>query len=278
MTEALRAMDDAALTAALGSLGEAVAWPQPRLTPDGPDLATRVRARIVAEPPRARQRRWSPFAPARRALLLATVALVVLAAVAGAVAFGVPGIRLIFGDPGGTPPPVVATPAASPTGSAEPAGSSLELGELVDVATAAQRAGFPVSLPGDPALGAPDAVWLSHRDEVALIWAPTDDLPPTTESDIGLLIMQFKGSVSPEPIGKIISSGTTVEPVRIADGGYWIAGDPHIYFYISPEGQHVDEGRRWVGDALIWQDGEMTYRIETSLGKDAAIRIAESLR
>lgn len=270
-------MTDDELAAALGSLVPAVAWPEPQLAPGGADLASRVRARIVAVAPRPARRGWSSFAPARRALVLAIVALVVLAAVAGAVAFGVPGIRLIFGDPGGTPPPAVATPAATLSGSGQPAGSSLQLGELVDAATAAEHAGFPVLLPTDPALGAPDAVYVSGRDEVALVWAPTDELPPTVQSDIGLLIMQFRGSVSPEPIGKIISSGTTVEPVRIADGGYWIAGDPHTYFYISPEGQHVDEGRRWVGDALIWQDGEMTYRIETSLGKDAAIRIAESL-
>jgi hypothetical protein len=280
----LRAMSDNDLGAALGALAPAVAWPAARLAPDGPDLATRIRARIAAEPPRVAGGRWFSFGPARRALVLAIVALVVLAAVAAAVAFGVPGIRLIFGDPGGTPPPAVATPAPSATGSARPAGSeppagsSLDLGERVDPATAAERAGFPVKLPADPALGAPDAVYVSGRDEVAVVWAPTDDLPPTIESDIGLLIMQFRGSVSPEPIGKIIGSGTEVEPVRIGDGGYWIDGDPHTYFYISPEGNHVEENRRWVGDALIWQDGEMTYRIETSLGKDAAIRIAESLQ
>jgi len=274
----LRAMPDDELGAALGALAPAVAWPAPRLAADGPDLATRVRARIVAEPPHAAPRGWFSFGPARRALVLAIVALVVLAAVAGAVAFGVPGIRLIFGDPGGTPPPAVATLAPTPTGSAPPAGSSLDLGERVDPETAAERAGFPVRLPADPALGAPDAVYVSGRDEVALVWAPTDELPPTIESDIGLLLMQFRGSVSPEPIGKIIGSGTTVEPVRIADGGYWIDGDPHTYFYVSPDGDLVEENRRWVGDALIWQDGEMTYRIETSLGKDAAIRIAESLQ
>jgi hypothetical protein len=272
-------MNDDELGATLGSLASAVAWPQPQLAPGGPDLATRVRARIVAEPSRPARRGWLSFAPARRALVLAVVALVVLAAVAGAVAFGVPGIRLIFGDPGGTPPPAVATPAPSPTGSAEPAGSSLDLGELVDAATASERAGFPVRLPADPALGAPESVWLSNRDEVALVWAPTDDLPPTIESDIGLLVMQFRGSVTPEPIGKMISTGTVVEPVQLEDGSaYWISGDPHVFFYMSPDGEHIDEGRRWVGDALIWQRAEMTYRIETSLGKDAAIRIAESLQ
>jgi hypothetical protein len=271
-------MNDDELSAALASLTSDVAWPQPQLAPGGPDIALRVRARIVAEPPRPARRGWSSFAPARRALVLAIVALILLAAVAGAVAFGVPGIRLIFGDPGGTPPPAVATPAPTPTGSVPPAGSSIPLGQRVDAAELEERAEFPVRFPDDPLLGAPDATYLSNRGEVALVWAPTDDLPPTIESDIGLLIMQFRGSVSPEPIGKIISSGTTVEPVRIADGGYWIEGDPHTYFYISPDGEHVEEGRRWVGDALIWQDGEMTYRIETSLGKDAAVRIAESLQ
>ena len=57
-----------------------------------------------------------------------------------------------------------------------------------------------------------------ERDEVALVWAPSDDLPPTVEPDIGLLIMQFRGSVTPEPIGKIIGAGTVVEPVRVGDG------------------------------------------------------------
>ena len=270
-------LSDDELGAALSGLAPAVAWPEARLAPDGPDLATRVRARLVAAtPPARRGSTWR----LRPALVLAIVALLVLAAVAGAVAFGVPGIRLIFGDPGGTPPPAVASPTAPATGGASvpPAGSSLDLGEQVEPATLADRVDFPVLFPTDSALGAPDAAYVSSRDEVALVWAPSDELPPTVESDIGLLIMQFRGSVSPEPIGKIISSGTVVEPVRIGEGsGYWITGNPHVYFYMSPEGEHIEEGRRWVGDALIWQRGDQTYRIETSLGRDAAIRIAESL-
>ena len=160
-----------------------------------------------------------------------------------------------------------------------PAGSSLDLGERVDPAAAEERVHFPVLLPTDPALGAPDAAYVSERDEVALVWGPRDDLPPTVESDIGLLIMQFRGSVSPEPIGKIIGSGTSR---RAGPHGRRLraTGSPGIRTCSStcrPTGEHIDEGRRWVGDALIWQRGDMTYRIETSLGRDAAIRIAESL-
>ena len=267
---------DDELGAALRGLVPAVAWPDARLAPDGPDLATRVRARLVAAPPARRRSSWR----LRPALVLAIVALLVLAAVAGAVAFGVPGIRLIFGDPGASSPPAVASPTAPASGgaSAPPAGSSIDLGEQVDPATLADRVDFPVVLPSDPALGPPDAAYVSRRDEVALVWAPSDDLPPTVEPDIGLLIMQFRGSVTPEPIGKMIASGTVVEPVQVGDGaGYWITGDPHVFFYMSPEGEHMEEGRRWVGDALIWQRGAQTYRIETSLGRDEAIRIAESL-
>lgn len=270
-------LSDDELGAALRGLAPAVAWPNARLAPDGPDIATRVRGRLVAAPPSRRGSGWR----LRPALVLALVALFVLAAVAGAVAFGVPGIRLIFGDPGASPPPAIASPTAPATGgaSAPPPGSSIDLGEQVDPATLGDRVDFPVLFPSDSALGGPDAAYVSERDEVALVWAPSDDLPPTVEPDIGLLIMEFRGSVTPEPIGKIIGSGTDVEPVRVGDGsGFWITGDPHVFFYMSPDGQHIEEGRRWVGDALIWQRGAQTYRIETSLGRDAAVRIAESLQ
>jgi len=256
------------LTAAIESLGSAVAWPEPRLAAGGPDLATRVRARLVARPAAVGRPR-----PLRWVVVLAVALLVLLAAVATAAVLGVPGIRLIFGDPGGNPPPAVASPSIGAQ-----TGAGLGLGDSVPVSQLEERAGFPVRIPGDPGLGPPDGSYVSDRDEVALVWAPTDALPPTIEPDVGLLLMQFRGSVSPEPIGKIISSGTTVEPVRLGDGpAYWISGDPHVYFYIDPDGRFIEEGRRWVGDALIWQQGELTYRIETSLGRDAAVRIAESL-
>ena len=121
-----------------------------------------------------------------------------------------------------------------------PAGSSLDLGERVDPAAAEERVHFPVLLPADPVLGAPDAAYVSERDEVALVWGPRDDLPPTVESDIGLLIMQFKGSVSPEPIGKIISSGTIVEPVRMREGSGYLdyRRSAHLLLHVARRRAH----------------------------------------
>ena len=141
-----------------------------------------------------------------------------------------PGIRLIFGDPGGTPPPAVASPTAPATNgaSAPPAGSSIDLGEQVDPASLADRVDFPVLFPSDPALGPPDAAYVSGRDEVALVWAPSDDLPPTVESDIGLLIMQFRGiRVARTDRQDHQFRDRSSSPSGSREGsGYWISGDP----------------------------------------------------
>jgi hypothetical protein len=267
---------DADLATALGGLAGTLDWPVARPAAGGPDLATRVRARIVASPPVPARRRLSWW-PARRALVLAIVALLVLATVAAAVVFGVPGIRLVFSEPPGSPPATVA-PGSSPSVPPGAPGSSLDLGDPVALDALDGRAPFPVRVPADPAVGEPAAAYVSDRGEVSLVWAPGEALPATVDPGIGLLLMEFRGTVEPAGINKIIGSGVRVETVRVGGArGYWIAGDPHFYFYETPEGEMVEDSRRWVGDALIWADDGVTYRLETSLGRNAAIRIAETL-
>lgn len=270
---------DVELETALRELGGDLAWPEARPASGAPDLAMRVRARIVAAPPRPARasRGWRP---ARRALVLALAALLVVAAVAAAVAFGVPGIRLSFGTPPATPnPTATARASAGPTVPPGPPGSRLGLGEQVDPDEAADAVPFRVRLPADPVAGEPDAAYRSVRDELTFTWAPSDSLPPTIDPGVGLLLTEFRGRQHPEAINKIIDSGTTVTSVTVNGGrGFWIDGDPHFSFYLTPEGEMVDETRRWVGDALIWSEGQITYRLETSLGRDAAIRIAASMR
>ena len=267
-------LSDAAIESALRDLAASLAWPQATQAPGAPDVAMRVRARIVADEgrrsPFGRRSGWRPM---RRGLVLALAALLVLAAVAAAVAFGVPGIRLSFGTPVATPPGSIAP--ADP--SAQP-GAGLRLGRLLSIDAVADAVPFPVGMPSDPLTGPPDAAWVTTRDEVTLTWSPSAELPPTIDPDVGLLLTQFRGSHSPGLITKVIDSGTKVERVTV-DGapGFWIAGDPHFSFYETPDGEFVEETRRWVGDALIWADGEVTYRLETSLGREAAVRIASSV-
>ena len=72
-------------------------------------------------------------------------------------------------------------------------------------------------------------------------------------------------------------ANTTVELVRVSAGpGYWLSGDPHFLFWRGPDGV-VTEERRWVGDALLWWDGGITFRLESALGRDMALRLADSM-
>jgi hypothetical protein len=274
---------DGSLDAALADLGGALAWPRP-----GPDFAVLVRTRIQAAPPATEPawRRWRRWAaapggvrPVRRSLLIAVALLLVAATVAAAMWLGLPGIRLIFG------PPPIPTPSATvrpsgPVPSLVP-GATLGLGQLVDVADIADRSTFPIRFPTDPLAGPADTAWIdpSKADQVTLVWRTRPDLPPTLDRRIGLLLGQFNGHLTDGFITKAIDTGTSVERVQV-DGnpGFWISGAPHFFFYEDADEHVVDDSRRWVGNALLWTEGAITYRLETSLGLDEAIRIAESLR
>jgi hypothetical protein len=269
----LHELDDGALASALGGLAVEIDWPGAGPA-GGPDLAMRVRARLVAGPTSSPRSRW--WRPARRGLVLALLALLALAAVAGAIGLGLPGLRLILAEPTDAPP----TPAPSATVAPGPPGSDLGLGELVSLDEAATWGVGPLRLPTDHRLGPPDAVYLDRAKarQVAFVWAADADLPTTLDPGIGAILMAFDGTVDEEFYQKVVGSGSTVERVTVeGDPGFWISGAPHYFFYEPSTGGFVDDQRRWVGNALIWSDGETTYRLETSLGRDAALAIAESL-
>jgi hypothetical protein len=272
----LAARDDAGLEALLRGSAASIAWPT--ASPVGaPDVATRVRARLVAAPPSAARRPWAAWRPVRRGLVLALIALLVLAAIAGAVGLGLPGLQLILGEPPASPPPSVAPSRTPPPG---PLGSSLRLGDNMTLDQAEALTGIGAQLPSDPAIGPPDEVYVdrSRGNQVAFVWAASETLPETREPGIGLILMRFEGKVDDGYRQKLIGEGVTVERVTVDDQpGFWVSGDAHFFFYIHEGRGHIDDGRRWVGDALAWTDGDTTYRIESALGRDATIALAESL-
>ena len=287
----LHLLPDADLEAALRGLVPAVAWPSAAV-PGGADLAGAVRTRIEAMPvPRGsgdssagRSGGWRrSWRPARRALVLALVALMALAAIAGALVLGLPGLRISLGEAPQGPPPSV-NPTAGPTTSETPAvlGRRMNLGEPLepgDTEGLDARAGFDVQMPTDPALGQPAAVYIDDDKggQVTALWATRVGLPATLEPGVGLLLSQFRGTVDDGFFEKPTRIGTTIERVQVAGrGGFWLSGDPHILFWESADG-FVDDPRRWVGDVLLWSNGEITYRLETASGRDEAIRLAETL-
>jgi hypothetical protein len=293
MTDRRMARDDSSLEAALRSLARQIDWPaaasvNPDGTASGPDIATKVRARLVAGERRGASRRWWSFGgrPVRRSLVLAIAALLALAIVAAAVGLGLPGLRITFGEP---PASVLPSPAATPTGSSTPtpsptlppiAGMRLNLGRQVALEEVEGLTGVAVRLPTDERLAPPDSVWVdpAKGDQVAYVWTSSDELPETAERGVGLVLMRFVGADEREYYEKMLNTGTTLERVKVGGhDGYWISGAPHFFFYTTSDGTFVEDTRRWVGDALIWNDGTATYRIESALGRDTTIEIAESI-
>jgi hypothetical protein len=281
-----RPLDDAALVAALRDLAMEIDWPASDWTTD---VATRVRARLADRPVAAAgvRRSWRPvrpwWHPAPRGLAIALIILLAFAAIAGAVGLGLPGLRLLLGGPSSSPPPVAPSSSATAPGSTPPGppGSTLGLGERLDLAAIRAAVDRPLGVPSDPTIGPPAATYLDRAkgESVALVWAVSPDLPATRDPGVGLLLISFDGTIEAGYWEKVIDTGTSVGPVRVGtDRGFWISGDPHMFFFVDAAGGFVQDSRRWVGDALIWSNGTTTWRLETSLGRDAALRIAESLR
>lgn len=280
----LRDLPDPELERALRGLAASIAWPTASSPEAGePDLAAVVRSRVEALPAPGNVRQaWWRGPSAGRALILALLALLALAALAGAMGLGLPGLRLLLGEaPAGAPASL--SPTAGP-GGPEPGslGSSMQLGEPIgalDPAGLAARAGFAVTLPADPAIGAPVSAWIDdlRGGQVTLLWPVGPGRPATSEPGVGLLLSEFEGAVNEGFFSKAIDAGTVVERVRVGgQPGFWISGEPHVLFWDGPGGG-VDDARRWVGDVLLWARGPVTFRLESALGRDEAIRIAESL-
>jgi len=301
----LAQLPDAAFEEALRDLGRSLAVPAVPASAAGLsagttaiDPARRARLRIEAAGFGPARRGladrlglgWPTSArPMRRGLVLAIAAILVLAAVAGAIGFGLPGLRIVFG-PGPTPTPVLSpsigaaspssSPAASPTPTptAGPPGSTLGLGRQVTLAEATAQAPFPVAVPSDPTLGPPDTVWIDGVGRVTLVWAAKPGLPSTNEPGIGLIVTELPGRIEPDYFQKLLNAQTTIEDVDVGGAaGYWISGDPHQFIYVDASGQPVFETRRLVGDTLAWSVGPVTYRLESALGRDESIRLAETI-
>ena len=247
-------MDEARLDAALRELAPDVAFPStPDVRPVITERLTRPRASWWARP------RW------RLSFGAAVGATLLIAATAAAIALGLPGLRIIF------------VPDAAPSAVATP-GSRLGLGVATTLEEAAEEFDGELALPA--AIGPPDEVYLAVDGSlVSLVYHADDELPGLADSAIGLLVMEVSGTVDRDQVEKLVpETGASVIPVEV-DGapGYWIEGDPHVMRYRDPAGETAEIVTRLVGDVLVWQRGDVLYRIETALGYAETLRIAESM-
>jgi hypothetical protein len=293
---------DADLEAALLDLGGALA------PVSAPDLARAVRLRIeTLGAPSSGRPRWldrlgSPTGrPARRGLVLALAALLVLAGIAAAIGFGLPGLRIVILGPAQTASPQTGSgaplasgspgpttrPSPTPPSSSAPI-ESLGLGNVVDPAGVDAAAGYPALLPTLPDLGQPLGVYVrgsAPNAQVSAAYATSPAFPATSNAPnangtpVAILVTQFPGVSEVDYLKKVLRPGTTIQGVRVAgNDGFWIAGEPHELMYLRPDGEVDSDNVRLVGNVLAWNDGQLTIRIEGAPDLATALRIAESMR
>lgn len=240
--------------------------------PPTPDIAGRERRRLESG-----DRKWTPS----RALAGAALVIVLLAAVL----FAVPGVRaeivrfiqvgvvrIFTAEPtptpetGGSVVPYTATPIFSGQPTAVYRASLLDLAGETSLDAAQQRANFLIRLPTYPLdLGPPQRVFYQQDGPlIVLVW-----LDPEQPEEVRMSLHEIgPGSVllkkMPPAIQEVQVNGTYAA---------WTDG-PYL---LETNGGAYREFRLVEGHSLIWTEEDITYRLETDLSLEEAIRIAESL-
>ncbi|HET7700746.1 MAG TPA: hypothetical protein VFM06_07775 [Candidatus Limnocylindria bacterium] len=253
---------DEELEATLRDLGARLAYPMPTR------LADAVRARLGA--PRPMRAGWRALVPA---LVTAAFLLLVVAA-------GVPGARATAGELLGLRGIDIFRVPAVPTSG--PGVETAIPGERVTLAAARAGVSFTVRVPASPILGTPDLVYLdvsAGAERVTLVYRDRRGIPRSSVAGVSAIVVEFRGTVDEQLFAKAAGPGTRIERVNVNGGrGYWMEGEPHLFFYRDANGAIRDETLRLAGNTLLWEQDGVTLRLEANVTKDEALAIASSLR
>ena len=269
MAERLVQMSDAELEQALADLGRHLAYPPT------PNLVARVGHHLAQRQTRPRPF-WQVLLPVQRRIAVALLALLLAAGAALVVS---PELRSAVAQRLGVRGVQISQVPASPAPVSP--GARLSLGQRATLDQARAMVTFPVLVPAAP--GAPDEVSVLESPpggQVVLIYYPRPDLPQANATGVGLLLSEFQADIhTAGPLGKGLPPGTRLEEVQIAGGrGYWIDGDPHVFFFVNARGQVQSETTRLAANVLLWEHGTLTLRLESALPKDGALAIAASVQ
>lgn len=161
-----------------------------------------------------------------------------------------------------------------------PGNAALWPGEPVTVAEATRRSGDRVRLPR--VLRAPASVfWMTPpaRGQVTAVWAPSRSLPRTRDPKVGLLLTQFRGHASAEPVmlKKSIDTRSPIETVDVNGvAGIWVSGAHTVHIVV--DGEVRSDTSRVSGSTLLWAANGLTFRLEGAMSKAEALRIVRSVR
>ena len=173
---------------------------------------------------------------------------------------------------------VVVTPPPSILPSERPLGHGLDLGRQATLAEAEQHVGVRLLVPA--ALGRPDAVYVRDLSLTGainyLVYRERPGLPRTSATGVGLLLAEFTGDISRPGLVKF-TNGAKLVPVRVnGSPGYWIE-QGHGVAYVDSRGNIIGDDARLAGNVLLWEQGPLTFRIESALTRAGSIRVAATI-
>jgi len=242
--------------------------------PRTPDIADSVMTRLrPSTRPRFISRRlaWSLTI----VLILCSSLMLIPPARAAIIEFIQIGVVRIFGSPA-TPPveeiPSTVVPATATPGPTLPALIPIleDIAGEMTLEEAQQTVDFPILLPSyPPDLGHLNHIFVQDADgEMAiLVWLDLRQQPGRV-----LMSLHFipAGSWAIDKVKPTLIQETSVKGER----AIWTVGPYPLRLYNGD----IEFTRLINGHVLIWQEGDITYRLETDLPLEEAIKIAESLQ
>ena len=144
-------------------------------------------------------------------------------------------------------------------------------GEEVTLAEAERQAPFEILLP--ESLGEPDLVY-RYRD-------PSGGLVITAvygdERDARLVLTQW--TTEDVLFHKLLGPATQAQLVDVREArGLWINGNRHVVFYLGGDFQERAAQGALAGNVLVWQEGDVGYRLKAGVGRERALELAAELR
>lgn len=240
--------------------------------PATPNLAASVRERLAARSARRPALRLGLAPIALLIVVLLAAALLAVPSVRAAILewLQIGGIRIWLVEPTPTPTLEPSAPGETPPPTATPRpvirAPYRALAGLTTLEAARAAVYFPVLLPAyPPDLGPPDDVYLQDVGGplIVLVWRDPAD------PERARLALHILGP------GVVADKGEPVTIQEAAVSGHralWTEGPYMLEYAYGHDFKWLVEGH-----VLLWEQDGLTYRLETDLPLDEAIRIAESL-
>jgi hypothetical protein len=96
---------------------------------------------------------------------------------------------------------------------------------------------------------------------------------------VDLIFTQLRADLEQPLLRKVVGPDSSLRTVDLGGGrpGYWIDGAEHTVVFVERGNDVVAEPIRLAGQVLLWQEGNITYRLEgASLTEEQAVALARS--